>query len=278
MSEQLTGVSLSLCEVRLTLEFGAPVLVEPQPVVTLRGVLGRALAAHFGVRDGVGPPDGGYARLFKPPQGVPHPFVIHAAPGPGVMAALRARLVFFGEGGGGVRPCLEALEAAQYLGWGRDRVPMRVRPGAVTRRESVFSGGKEAAEGVLRVHFETPAQLTWRHAPLRPDGPLVHTVVWAAVRRLRALAEHYGHADDFDPEAVEALVAASQVTRSALYPVEARRRSSLSGEEVPVGGLGGWFEVEGPPALAGLLRPAEWTGLGGKVFAGNGRVRVAPGW
>lgn len=261
------------------LRFARPVAVPEFPVVTLRGLLGYALKDYLAPGRETPSEDSLFWMLFKPGDRRPHPLLIDCDPGAGSAIALRARFRAFGPHAATfLDACAEALARRGGRGFGEDRTPYRLETGPPQRPPAPWNGPwRLPPPGPMALELVTPAQLLWRGAPVDEQSPLLHIIVWAAVRRLRELAAAYGDGAEVDPARVDAPVEAARITRVALERVRAERTSSLDGDSIAIGGIRGRIELEGPPELARLLAVAAIVGIGKKVFAGNGRVRFRYG-
>lgn len=269
---------LALVEREMVLRFARPVAVPEFPVVTLRGLLGYALKEYLAPDHDTPPEDSLFWLLFKPGERRPHPVLLDCAPGAGAATALRIALRGFGRHGEAfLDTCVEALERCGPRGFGVDRVPYTLDPGATVRPPAPWDPAwRPSAAGRGTLELVTPAQLTWRNAPVDEESPLLHVIGWAAVRRLRGLAEAWGGEVAADPEAVDAVLEAGRMTRTALDRVRAERTSSMDGDSIAIGGIRGRIEFEGPPELLRIFAIAARVGIGKKVFVGNGRVRLVP--
>jgi len=133
---------------------------------------------------------------------------------------------------------------------------------------------KPSGAGQFDLVLQTPAQLKWNNQPADESTPLPEIIAKGGLRRLRLLAERSGAAWEQDTEAVDAAIACTRVTRSALYRVADERTSTQDGDSVALGGLVGRFELEGCDELERLFRIASIVGVGKHTSQGNGRVRL----
>lgn len=270
--------SLNVCEWDLDIEFADWTELPEYPLVTLRGLLGYALKEllHPGVTNP--PPDSMFWEVFKSADGSPHPVLFNAAPGAGLAVVLRVRLSAFGpiadaESIGHL--CIEALTHYGPRGFGPARMPYAVQACAAPARVMPWSREwKPSGAGQFDLVLQTPAQLKWNNQPADESTPLPEIIAKGGLRRLRLLAERSGAAWEQDTEAVDAAIACTRVTRSALYRVADERTSTQDGDSVALGGLVGRFELEGCDELERLFRIASIVGVGKHTSQGNGRVRL----
>lgn len=253
-----------------------------QPVVTLRGMLGYALRdfLHPGndANDAL-PADSPYFALFKPPNNAAAPILLDCLPGEGLADQLDVQLRAFGDTPGMVEICVEAMAEWGRVGFGglNDPVTYELENVQVVECSPPWSADWEPlCRGEFRVELLTGAQLKKQGQPLRPDDDLLDALVKAALRRFEELATIYGQNCAVAREVVWAMLEESRITRVALRENFETRTSSRTGAAVPIGGLSGWLAVQGPWALEQVFRSAELTAIGGKVSAGNGRLRVFP--
>lgn len=270
--------SLTVDRYRLTLTFSEGVCLPEQPLVTLRGLLGHGLLGrlHPGVAEEADlPADSDYWAFFKPTEQQPQPFLLDCAPGRGNGQVLRARVTFWGTGERAVEPVLASLAAMGPSGFGPARVPFTLEATSLAEEIPPWRTQPTAPPGLapFRFDFISPARLKEGGGLVGPDCDLLRVVCFGTVRRLKSLAQAFGGDVTLDLEALRQALAASRVTRTALTVSQDRRISSRSGAEVTIGGLSGFFEGEAPAGLRQVLQCAAWTGIGGKIATGCGRVR-----
>lgn len=137
---------------------------------------------------------------------------------------------------------------------------------------SLAAGGPEVRR--LRVEFITPTELKGENGRVtRPEFKVLFARARDRVSTLRAL---YGAGPlEIDFRAMGERAAAVRMTRSDLRHVEARRRSSRTGQVHGIGGLVGTAEYEGELSeFLPYLEAAGWTGVGRQCVWGKGEVHV----
>jgi CRISPR-associated endoribonuclease Cas6 len=189
---------------------------------------------------------------------------------------LRTALRFFGSGIKYSAICFEALKDYPYKLFSNRGFRFKLEKGRVTEKISLpwEKDWRPVNNDTVPVEMLTPAKLKYRNRQLMPDGPLLHTIIWAAVRRLRSLTEAYGQEYSENREKIDALIDRSDITRVSIRMAEESYVSSVSGKSIDLSGITGWFQTEGPEGIERLLRIAEYVGIGQKTAQGNGRVRI----
>jgi hypothetical protein len=133
-----------------------------------------------------------------------------------------------------------------------------------------------AAEPVrhLRVRFMTPTEL--KSDERLATSPEFGILAARARDRVSTLSELYGDgalALDFKGFAERAALV--RMTRCELRDVAVERRSSRTGQVHSIGGFVGEAEYEGEMAeFLGVLRAAQWTGVGRQTVWGKGEIEV----
>ncbi|MCB9761173.1 MAG: CRISPR system precrRNA processing endoribonuclease RAMP protein Cas6 [Alphaproteobacteria bacterium] len=283
-----------LAVTRVTADLDAPRAwrLPPDPMVTLRGAMGKAVMALACTqatadcpqcpRQGSCPVTTWYdpGRLGGSPV---RPLVPHR-----VRATEHGVQLTFWLLGDVPRPglVLEALHHMAAAGLGRDRIPHHVRQvvvegtGAAAQvvRDEIQTGiwpapGHLGRFGCLpqapvgaRVHLLSPT--TWRGLT-RAAPPSVEDLLQAAVRRVRAVAHAQGvRVERWWPTEGAGRWLETRWVRATRWAPRHQRRLDLSGWM-------GTLEI-GPAAaeLADLLAAAEVLGIGRQASAGRGRIRV----
>jgi hypothetical protein len=131
--------------------------------------------------------------------------------------------------------------------------------------------------GRVRARFVTPTEL-------KGDGQLVERpefgILFGRLRdRIGALRALYGAGPlEVDFRAMGERAAAVRMTRCDLQWVEARRRSSRTGQRHPLGGFVGEAEYEGDLGeFLPYLELAKWVGVGRQTVWGKGEMLAAAG-
>lgn len=258
----------------LALVFATRVAFDAYPGITLRGLAGYALAE----RERAEGLDGALTRFFKPPDPTPPAFMLDCEPGAGEGHVLNARAVFFGAGREVFADLAEALAAygARGFGAGRALYTLRTEPPRPRPDPPWAADWRGSGAASWRVHFVSPTPL-YRGGGSLADASFVPLgLAESAARRLERLASVYGCTAGGLVERARDDAEGAVVLRHALRKVELRRTSSFGGHEVAAGGLEGWVELAGPPAMERWLMAGAWLGVGKKVSSGNGRLRVEP--
>jgi hypothetical protein len=298
---------LACAAAALTFRFPRFIRFPEYPVFSLRGLLGHALIAMF--HPGLDParedppPDSPYWPLFKPVEGR-HSFLFDCAAGNGGGTVLRAVLRVFGETASHLALFEHALHQFQHVGFGgpHERTPYELEIVPLASPSTPWSPDwRPRFEGAFALELLTPAQLAIKvdtlsrqkvrmpmeqvlvspqplfflGNPADPAQLLLHSVVQAAVRHTRELAETYGHGFAQDNERIRrAIWEQTRITRVALRHHE----DTSIGERrnVSLGGISGRLELEGPPDLERLLAAGELVGVGSRTAYGCGRLRIGP--
>ncbi|MBZ5609921.1 MAG: CRISPR system precrRNA processing endoribonuclease RAMP protein Cas6 [Acidobacteriia bacterium] len=126
----------------------------------------------------------------------------------------------------------------------------------------------------VRVEFLTPTELKSGPAPVAtPEFGVLFARARDRVSTLRAL---YGAGPlDVDFRALGERAGAVKMVRCELRQVEAKRRSSRTGQVHGLGGLVGLAEYEGELGeFLPFLEAARWTGVGRQCVWGKGEIRA----
>lgn len=271
----IAGARLRVAETGIALSFPGLTDFPDYPAITLRGLLGHALIDHWG-KGAEG--EHLFRNFFKPPDPIPAPFMLDCRPGAGKGYALSARVRFFGIGVEAFTDFVEALAKRSERGFGDARVPYAVfaePPGEVEAlpwRPEWRASGRSA----WRVEFVSPAQLFRGGSSLADPDFIPLALAEGAARRLERLASAYGETEGGLVEAARRDAEGAGVLRYSLEKVDLRRVSGIDGHEVAAGGLSGWVELRGAPMLERWLAAGGLLGVGKKIAAGNGRIRVEP--
>jgi hypothetical protein len=265
------------CErLRFHLRAEDPLYFAPgSPANTLRGGFGTVLARIDPVA---------YARLFEPPAAgpsgladPPRPFVFRAAHldgrriAPGERFHFDAHLFDLRDSAAPHFARAFAELGREGFGPGRGRAELV----EVERPEApaIRLDEPEPASGVL-VRFLTPTELkSGQGLAERPE----FEILFARLRdRIAALMALYGGgAPAIDFREMGRRAGAVRLVRCNLRRVAARRRSSRTGQEHPLGGFAGEAEYQGPLGeFLPYLRAGRWTGVGRQTVWGKGEIDV----
>jgi CRISPR-associated endoribonuclease Cas6 len=230
-----------------------------------------------------------YARIFEPvargtgPSGLrdrPRPFVFRAAHLDGVALA-PGEPFWFDVHLFEMRPAaLEHFERALAelaragLGPGRSRAELaKVEPvGGAPVSVALNQSPQDARR--LQVEFLTPTELKSGFEPAAtPEFGLLFARARDRVSTLRSL---YGAGPlDIDFRGLGERARAIRMTRCELRQVEAKRRSSRTGQVHSLGGFIGSADYEGELGeFLPFLEAARWTGVGRQCVWGKGEIRV----
>jgi len=269
----------------------------------IRGVLGRALRLAGCARPRVpcaGPCEAphacAYARLFDPPGPVPPPHrflrgvdrvpprLLPLVPPPGAVALAAEEKVGFGVRVLGdlddddERRLVGALARLADLPLGTEagRVKLAEVTRSGQRNREILLDAAPAAEGRVRVTFETPAWLEQRNKLVRdPAFPLLFRAIYRRLTVIGALYGQLGADHDATFARLDALAAGVKTVESALRPMRWERLSEERGERHEMRGLLGWAELEGDVgSFLPVLRLAEVVHVGKATSFGLGRVRA----
>jgi hypothetical protein len=268
-----------------------------QPGNILRGAFGNAFRGIVcapgcpGARECPTRESCDYARIFEPaassggpgargPSGLqdqPRPFVFRAAHLDGRTIQAEERFWFDVNLFETRNPPLETF--AQAFGrLAKDGLgPKRGRADLVSverRSISISLEPNTAGARTLRVEFVTPTELkSGDHLAARPEFGLLFARARDRISTLRALYGAGPLAIDF--RAMGERAAAVRMVRAELRQVEARRRSSRTGQTHGIGGFVGVAEYAGDLAeFIPYLEAAQWTGIGRQCVWGKGELRV----
>ena len=131
-----------------------------------------------------------------------------------------------------------------------------------------------SAPGKIRVEFLSPTELKHEHRVTnRPEFPILFGRIRDRISTLRSL---YGPGPlEIDFQAIGLRAAAVKMTRCEGQRVEARRRSSRTGQTHSIGGFVGIAEYEGDLAeFLPYLEVGRWTGVGRQSVWGKGEFSV----
>ncbi|MDR1611169.1 MAG: CRISPR system precrRNA processing endoribonuclease RAMP protein Cas6 [Planctomycetota bacterium] len=269
----IAGVVLRVAEAGLALSFPRLVDFPEYPAITLRGLLGHALLDRW--KRGTGN-ERLFRDFFKPQDPLPAPFMLDCRPGAGRGHVLTARLRFFGSGAGAFTDFAEALAEWSRYGFGASRTQYGVFTEPPVEMENLpwRTGWRGSGSTAWRVEFVSPTQLFRGGSSLSDPGFIPLALAEGAARRLERLASAYGEAAGGLVAAARRDTAGAGVLRYSLEKVDLRRVSGIDGHEVAAGGLTGWVELRGAPELERWLAAGGILGVGKKIAAGNGRIRV----
>ncbi len=134
--------------------------------------------------------------------------------------------------------------------------------------------GKERIERV-RVRFVTPTELkAGQGLAERPE----FGILAARIRdRLSTLRELYDHGPlEMDFRAFGERATRVRIVRCEIEQVDARRRSSRTGQVHSIGGFIGEADYEGElTEFVPYLRAAQWTGVGRQTVWGKGEISIS---
>jgi hypothetical protein len=129
----------------------------------------------------------------------------------------------------------------------------------------------------VRLRFVTPTELKGEHTVAgRPEFGILFARLRDRIGALRAL---YGVGPlKVDFRAMGERAAAVRMTRCELEWVEARRRSSRTGQRHPLGGFVGEADYEGELGeFLPYLKLAKWVGVGRQTVWGKGELEATAG-
>lgn len=244
-----------------------------------------------------------YARIFEPtaargegPSGLanqPRPFVIRAAHLDGLRVEPGGRFHFdvhvflrhdpalsafvsafdeLGRVGLGAMRGKAVLESVWQLAMNREP-EIELSPGAAPAPLRLPLECAGPAVSRLRICFLSPTEL--KAAEAVADAPEFAIVFARARDRVASLSTLYGVGPlDFDFRALGLRAGKVRMTRCDIQRMQAKRRSSRTGQTHSIGGFVGEADYDGELAeFLPVLNAAEWTGIGRQTVWGKGEIR-----
>lgn len=192
---------------------------------------------------------------------------------------------------------VNAWERSLRLGWGRQRVRGQLVGVALVHADGDVQlirhphGGRLLPHATLltppadhickstqvRLHFDTPCRLQQEGRPLRPNELTPRKLVADLLRRCSLMLDlHLGvKPAPFDARALVAHAQSLRDDRSALLWRDDARYSARQGQETPLGGVVGFWTLQGHLApLLPWLWLGQWLHLGKGATMGLGAYRL----
>lgn len=247
------------------------------------------------------PPESGHA--LQKFSAIPAPYVLHVSDndrlGFDAGQPLRFGVTLIGRAGQHVSLVVRALVRALATGWTRQRVELAIRAiqlqtaegeapltvrdtaaplPATDRLDGAGVVTKNPGPRRIVLRFTSPAHLRQENRTASATGLQARTVLMGLARRTSLLADFHGESPlGLDFPALAELAGQARIVSRDLAWREWRRYSARQGREMPMGGLVGQLEIEGPlqPFLP-LLAFGRRLHLGKHASFGLGAYEFSP--